>query len=152
MTDDATVEAVALAISAAFHEEGYDPEYDEPAVWDEFLKAARAAIAAHEAALAAQGMAIVERHWRPALPGWEPDETPSEQALQFAKSCRPDTLEDLAVCFDLFHVDEMKRSPEPTHAMIEAGVHEFRLYEAGDGWEDTVAGIWRAMEAARGEG
>ena len=40
-------ERVAKAISLSFREEGYSPEDDPPSVWDEFLRAADAAIAAH---------------------------------------------------------------------------------------------------------
>lgn len=45
------VERVAEAISLSFREEGYIEGVSQPEEWNEFLKAARAAIEAYEKAL-----------------------------------------------------------------------------------------------------
>ncbi len=46
MTDTPIIDAAALEISRSFHEEGYNPEIDEPSVWQEFRKAATASLRA----------------------------------------------------------------------------------------------------------
>jgi malic enzyme len=43
---DEMVKRAAEAISLSFHEEGYIEGHSDPAEWDEFLKAARAALVA----------------------------------------------------------------------------------------------------------
>lgn len=48
MATEAEIKAAAEAISLSFHEEGYIEGLSDPSEWDEFVKAAKAALEAAE--------------------------------------------------------------------------------------------------------